>query len=258
MAPMASALELREVTKDYPAPRRLAQWLRAPWRRASVRALDGVSLQVRPGEIVALLGPNGSGKTTCVKLLAGMLLPTAGSALVAGVDAARDTERAQAQVGWVVADERSFEWRLSVRENLRFFAALHGVGGRVRADRIVMLAERLGIADLLDRPFRVLSAGQRARVAIARGLLHAPGALLLDEVTRTLDPGAAERLRRFVREELADGQGMGVLLTTHDLAEARALADRVVVLVDGTVRATGGWDEVEPALDRAFFSREAA
>jgi len=258
MAAMAPALELREVIKDYPARRTLGEWLRAPLRRSTRRALDRVSFAVAPGEIVALLGPNGSGKTTCVKLLAGMLLPGSGTARAGGIDLSAETERAQAQVGYVVADERSFEWRLTPRQNLRFFGALHGLGGAPLAARIDELGARLGIDGLLDRPFRTLSAGQKARVAIARGLLHRPGALLLDEVTRTLDPGAAERLRRFVREELVARDGLAVLLTTHDLHEARALASRVVVLVDGQVRADGAWSEVEAALERAYFAEEAA
>jgi len=256
MAPMQPALALDGVTKDYPAPRSLAQWLRAPFRPARTRALDGVTFAVAPGEIVALLGPNGSGKTTCVKLLAGMLRPTAGAAFAGGIDVAAETARAQAQVGWVVADERSFEWRLGARENLRFFGALHGLSGAALEARIHELAERLGLARILDRPFRTLSAGQRARVAIARGLLHRPRALLLDEVTRTLDPGAAARLRAFVQRELVEREGLGVLLATHDLHEARALASRVVLLVEGRVRAAGDWSRIEPALERTFFAED--
>ena len=258
MAQMTPALELHEVTKDYPAARPLAAWLRAPFSRSARRALDRVSFAVAPGEIVALLGPNGSGKTTCVKLLAGALRPTAGAARVCGIDTAARTERAQAQVGYVIADERSFEWRLTARQNLAFFGALHGLASARCDARIDEVADRLAIGALLDRPFRTLSAGQKARVAIARGLLHRPRALLLDEVTRTLDPGAAARLRRFVRDELVDRDGLGVLLTTHDLHEARALATRVVVLVGGAIRGDGPWPEVEPALEQAFFGEEAA
>ncbi|WP_373044602.1 ABC transporter ATP-binding protein [Vulgatibacter sp.] len=253
---MHPALQLSDASKDYPAPRSFAAWLRSPLRTPSVLALDRVSFEVAPGEVVALLGPNGSGKTTCVKLLAGMLRPTHGHARVCGVDTAQATEAAQARVGYVVADERSFEWRLSARQNLAFFGALHGIARRPLADRIDELGDRLGLRLLLDRPFRTLSAGQKARVAIARGLLHRPAALLLDEVTRTLDPGAADRLRRFVREELVERDGLGVLLTTHDLHEARALASRVVVLLDGRVRAGGSWSEVEPALHAAFFAAD--
>ncbi len=254
---MAPALELVDVVKDYPAPRRLRELLAAPFRRKRKRALDGVSFAVEPGEVVALLGPNGSGKTTCVKLLAGLVRPTAGAALVGGIDAAADPLRAQAGLGYVTGDERSFYWRLDFRENLRFFAALQGLHGREGLARIDELAELLDLRGLARKPFRTLSSGQRARVAIARGLLHRPQALLLDEVTRTLDPGAAERLRRLVVEELAGRDRMGVLLTTHDLHEARAMASRVVLLVDGRVRARGRWAEVDGAIDRTFFAEGA-
>ncbi len=255
---MQPALELHEVSKDYPTQRSLGAWLRAPFARPRQRALERVSLAVAPGEVVALLGPNGSGKTTCVKILAGALRPNGGHARVCGIDTAAQTERAQAQVGYVIADERSFEWRITARQNLAFFGALHGLGGDTLAARIAEVADRLAIRALLDKPFRTLSAGQKARVAIARGLLHRPRALLLDEVTRTLDPGAAARLRRFVRDDLVARDGLGVLLTTHDLHEARALATRVVVLVGGIVRADGSWEDVQPALERAFFAEEEA
>lgn len=257
MAPMPAVLALDGVVKDYPARRSPREILASPFRRKLRRAVDCVSLEVQAGEIVALLGPNGSGKTTCVKLLAGLVRPTAGRAFVCGIDTAARPEEAQAQVGYVVSDERSFEWRLDARENLRFFGALHGLAGRVLDRRIEELAERLRISDQLRLPFRTLSSGQKARVAIARGLLHRPKALLLDEVTRTLDPGAAERLRRFVREELVDRDGLGVLLTTHDLHEARALSDSVALLVNGTLRATGSFDELEAPMHDAFFEEAA-
>jgi ABC-type multidrug transport system ATPase subunit len=254
---MAPALELVDAVKDYPAPRRFREFWASPFRRKRKRALDGVSFAVEPGEVVVLLGPNGSGKTTTVKLLAGLVRPSSGAALVAGIDAAVAPERAQAQIGYVTGDERSFYWRLDYRENLRFFAALQGLHGRAGQERIDEVAAALDLRGLERKPFRTLSSGQRARVAIARGLLHRPRALLLDEVTRTLDPGAAERLRRLVVDDLAGRERLGVLLTTHDLHEARAMASRVVLLVDGRVRARGRWDEVEGAIDRTFFAEEA-
>lgn len=253
---MAPALELSDAIKDYPAPRRFGEYLRAPFRRPMRRALDRVSITVEPGEVLGLLGPNGSGKTTCVKLLAGLVRCTSGRALIDGIDTAAHPTRAQARLGYVTGDERSFYWRLDYRENLRFFAALQELHGRAAQTRIDELAATLGLSGLERKPFRTLSSGQRARVAIARGLLHRPRALLLDEVTRTLDPGAAERLRRLVVEELAGGQRIGVLLTTHDLHEARAVASRVALLVEGRVRAAGSWQEVEGAIDRTFFTEE--
>jgi ABC-2 type transport system ATP-binding protein len=250
------ALALDRAVKDYPAPRRLRDAWRSPFRRPKKRALDDVSLAVAPGEVVALCGPNGSGKTTCVKLLAGLVRCTAGAARVDGIDAAAHPLRAQARLGYVTGDERSFYWRLDYRENLRFFAACQGLFGPAALARIDELAAVLRIEGLAQKPFRTLSSGQRARVAIARGLLHRPRALLLDEVTRTLDPGAAERLRRLVVEDLAGRERIGVLLATHDLHEARAVADRVALLVEGRLRAVGRWAEVEAALDRTFFAED--
>lgn len=254
---MTPALELVDAVKDYPAPRRFREALAAPFRRPKKRALDGVSFAVAPGEVMVLLGPNGSGKTTCVKLLAGLVRCTGGAALVDGIDVADRPLPAQARLGYVTGDERSFYWRLDFRENLRFFAALHGLHGATATARIEELVTVLGLAGLERKPFRTLSSGQRARVAIARGLLHRPRALLLDEVTRTLDPGAAERLRHLVVDDLARRERLGVLLTTHDLHEARAVASRVALLVAGRLRAAGAWDDVEGAIDRTFFAEEA-
>lgn len=252
MRAMVPAIELDEVVKDYPVGRGLGEVLRAPFARPWRRVLHGVSLTVRPGEVQVLLGPNGSGKSTCLLLLAGLVRPTAGHARVNGVDTAASPVEAQRGIGHVNADDRGFYWRLDARENLRFFAALHGLHGDASEARLAELVDPLGLDRLLSSPFRALSAGQRARVALARGLLHRPRTLLLDEVTRSLDPGAAARLRRLV-VRLAGEQGIGVLFTTHDLAEAEAIATRVALLVEGRIVANGDFADVRPAIDRTFF-----
>lgn len=253
---MVPAIELDAVVKDYPVGRGLGEALRAPFTRPWRRVLHGVSLTVQPGEVQVLLGPNGSGKSTCLLLLAGLVRPTAGHARVNGIDTAAEPVRAQRGIGHVNCDDRGFYWRLDVRENLRFFAALRGLHGAEFADRLTDLVGPLGLDKLLDAPFRNLSAGQRARVALARGLLHGPRTLLLDEVTRSLDPGAAVRLRRLVVEELAGKRGIGVLFTTHDLPEAETIATRVALLVDGRIVADGSYASVRPAIDETFFAGE--
>ncbi|MFW5878563.1 MAG: ABC transporter ATP-binding protein, partial [Myxococcota bacterium] len=225
-----AAVELRDVSKVFRGPRSLREALRHPFGRREVKALSKVGFVASEGEIVGIIGPNGAGKTTLVKILAGLVLADSGEAKVMG--AAAGSDRARSLVGLVTAEERSFFWRISARENLRFFASLHGLRKRAAHHRIEDLARRLEIEEVLDRPVRELSSGNRGRLALARGMLHGPRVLLLDEVARALDPGAARRLRRLLRE-LADETGIAILYAIHDLPEVRRLCDRVVLLDEG-------------------------
>lgn len=251
-----AAVLLEALGKTYPAKRGVKAFLRRPFRKERTAALESVSFAIESGEAVAVLGPNGAGKTTLLKVLGGVVRPSAGRALVMGHDVARDPRPARIAVGLVTADERSFYQRLTARENLRFFAGLHGMRRAEREARIDELAVELRIDGLLKKTFNTLSSGQKARLAIARGLLHRPRVLLLDEVTRALDPGAAARLRAMVIDELVKKKGLATLLATHDLAEARAACERVILLEKGKVKADGRWPEVEGALSRTFFGEE--
>lgn len=246
---MTPAIEVRRLAKEFWGPRRLGAWLRG-CRRPVIRALYGVDLALFRGEVVALVGPNGAGKTTLLKSLSGLLVPSAGTVFLNGEPAS--TEALRRRVGYVLAEERSFFWRLNVQDNLRFFLALHGQYGRRGAARLREVKERLALDDLMTRRFMDLSLGQKQRVAVARGLLSDPGVLLFDEATRSLDPGQAERVRRLVREHLVRDEHRAVLFATHDLGEARAISDRVVLLDGGTITGRGAFEDLRPRLERAF------
>jgi ABC-2 type transport system ATP-binding protein len=251
------AIDVRGLTKSWKGRRRERELL-MPWRRpAPSEALRGVELMVAPGELVTLVGPNGAGKTTLLKILATLVTPSAGSARVFGEDVVRHAAAARRRVGYVLADERSFYWRLSCRDNLRFFAALQGIRGRAAQSRIEELAALVGLSDHLPRDFQDLSTGQRQRLAIARGLLADPPVLLFDEATRSLDPGRALRLRRIIKEILVRRANKAVLFATHDLDEARDLADRVVLMLKGRVAAEGRYPDLEPRLVEVFASEAA-
>ncbi len=252
----AVALAVRGLEKSFAARRNLRELLRPFGPRRRTVALAGVSLSVRPGELVALLGPNGAGKTTLMKIVAGLVTADAGEVEVDGLDLRREQDRARARVGYVLTEERSFFWRLDVAANLRFFAALAGLSAVEAEQRIRSLAALLGLDEHLGREFSALSAGQRQRVAIARGLLVDPPVVLFDEATRALDPGRAERLRRLVREVLVARGRKAVLFATHDLGEAEALSDRVILMAQGRIAAEGPYREVEPAV-RELFREEA-
>jgi len=193
-----------------------------------LRAVDGITFTVEEGEIFGLLGPNGAGKTTAIRLLTGQLRPTAGSARVAGCDAANERKRLKPQVGVVFEQQNLYE-RLSGRENLVFSARLYGVGGW----RVDEMLEQVGLHERAGDRIQQYSNGMKQRLLIARALLHRPRVLFLDEPTKGLDPTVAREIRRLVAG-LAD-QGVTVFLTTHYMEEADQLCRRVAFLNQGRI-----------------------
>jgi ABC-2 type transport system ATP-binding protein len=241
---MSLAIEVAGIEKTFIKKRSIGELLRHPFRRAErIRALAGVDLGVHEGEIFGILGPNGAGKTTLLKILSCLVLPDEGHALVGGVNTLREN-RVKPMIGLVHADERSFYWRLTARENLRFFARLYNLEGRRIASRIDELLERVEMMEEADRPFSGYSSGMKQRIAIARALLHDPPILFMDEPTRSLDPAAALALRGFIQDKLHERDKKTILLATHNLREAETMADRVAILVKGKVREVGTVDQV--------------
>ncbi len=234
--PEPLAIFVQEVSKSFPRRRPFAELLRYPFRRPErVQALSDVSLEMRRGEILGLLGPNGAGKTTLLKTLCGLVLPESGRAEVLGIPVS--SSRLSRVLGLVHGEERSFYWRLTARENLGFFARLHGMTRARRSDVIEALLDKVDLARDADRRFGDFSSGMRQRLAFARALLADPPVLLMDEPTRSLDPVSAERLRRWIVEQLHARDGKTILIATHNLREAELLCERVVILSEGRVRA---------------------
>ena len=247
---MDYAIEAHGLVKRFPRAQGWRDLVRLlpQWRdRQTITALEGVDLAVRRGEVFGLIGPNGAGKTTLIKVLCALILPTAGHARVNGHDLSQ--ERAiKASVGLVAGDERSFYWRLSGRDNLIFFGRLHGLGRRQAAERAEELLVQVGLTEVADRRFQTYSTGMRQRLAIARGMLHAPSILFMDEPTRSLDPTATRRMHALIREELVGRRGMTAFLATHQLDEATVLCDRVAILDRGRVRTCGTLAELRGVL----------
>ena len=222
---MSKAIETFDLTKRFPAQNR--QWNLL--RRSSgedVLAVDSVTLSVERGELFGLLGPNGAGKTTLIKLLCTLVVPTSGEALVDGFNLA-DGESIRRHVGLVTGEERSFYWRLSGRENLKFYASLYDLTPSETESRVRQLSGLLELGEFLDLRFDRCSRGMKQRLALARGLLHDAEILFLDEPTKSLDPAAASRLRETIAD-LAHSQGHTVVLVTHQLSEAEELCDRIM------------------------------
>jgi ABC-2 type transport system ATP-binding protein len=199
-------------------------------------ALAGVSMEVREREIFGVLGPNGGGKSTLFKVLSTMLGPTRGWARVAGFDVEREATEVRRRIG-VVFQSQSLDRKLTVEENLRGQGHLYGLWGARLTERMEEVMRRLGLGERRRELVEALSGGLRRRVEIAKGLLHRPAVLLMDEPSAGLDPGARRELWRYVAE-LRGTQGVTVLLTTHLLEEAEG-CDRLALLHEGKLVAAG-------------------
>lgn len=202
-------------------------------RTKEVVAVDDLSFDVRPGELFGLLGPNGAGKTTTVKMLTTLLIPTSGSARILGHDVVKEASAIRPRIGFIFGGERGLYWRLSAKDNLRYFADLYHVDPDIAKRRIAELLELVGLAGREQEKVEGYSRGMRQRLHIARTLLHDPQVLFLDEPTMGLDPVGARELRSVIRNFLA--QEKTILLTTHYMFEADELCQRVAVINHGRI-----------------------
>ncbi len=199
-------------------------------------ALNGVTFQVRPAELFGLLGPNGSGKTTLFRILSTLMLPTGGRAVIAGHDAANDPNAVRRHIG-VVFQAQSIDLKLSAYENLRHQGHLYGLHGSTLKSRIREMLSRVALADRANERAETFSGGLQRRLELAKGLLHRPSVLLLDEPTTGLDPGARRDLWQYLKI-LRDQEGVSVLVTTHLMEEAEG-CDRLAIFNEGRMVALG-------------------
>ena len=201
-------------------------------RFGDATAVAGIDLVVRAGEVVGLLGPNGAGKTTTLRMLAGILPPTAGRVLVAGLDLAEHPLDAKPRIGFLSGDTQLYQ-RLTPREVLRYFGRLYLVEEARLSRRIDELVRDLEMDAFASRPCGTLSAGQKQRANIARAFLHEPELLILDEPTNALDVVSGRFIVEWIRRERAAGRA--ILLSTHVMSEAEYLCDRIVLLHEGRI-----------------------
>jgi len=230
------AILAENLVKRYPVFRGFKDLVLRPFDRRTTTALDGLDLVVEPGRVFCLLGPNGAGKTTLIKVLSTLVLPDGGRAAVDGHDVEREPVLVKRAIGYALADERGFYWRLTGRQNLEFFGALHGLRGAAGAGRVDEVLRLTGLEAAADTRFNAYSTGMRQMLAFARALLADTGVLLVDEPTRSLDPRAADRVRNFLRRDLVEAGGKTVFWATHDLSEAASYAHEVAIITRGRVR----------------------
>ena len=218
-------------------------------------ALDHLSFSVAPAQIFGLLGPNGSGKTTLFRILSTLMIPSGGVATIRGFDVAKDPAQVRQQTG-IVFQARSLDIKLTVEENLRHAGHLYGLSGKNLRARIADVLQRVALTDRAKEYVETLSGGMQRRVELAKGLIHSPAVLLLDEPTTGLDPGARLDLWQYLRM-LRDEEGVTVLVTTHMMEEAE-YCDRLAILSEGKLVALGSPEELKSTIggDVVLFETE--
>lgn len=225
-------------------------------RFKDVQAVDHLTCEFRDGEITALLGPNGSGKTTTLRMLYGLLPPDHGRVCIDTIELARDPLEARRRLG-VVPDSRGLYERLTSRENLRYFGRLQGLDEAAIEHNIEQLCRDMDLHDIIDRRTAGFSQGQRVKIAIARAMLATPQNLVLDEASNGLDVMSTRSLRDFLRRQRDEGRC--IVFSSHVMQEVAALCDRVVIIAAGRVISTGTPAELllqtgKANLEEAFIS----
>lgn len=215
--------------------------------------LQNINFKIKSGTILAVVGPNGAGKTTLLKILATLITPSAGNALVCGEDVNINPLTVKKMIGFVSSEERSFFWRLSGRQNLNFFAALHKIDKTESNNKIDALLRAVGLGEKGHVRFREYSTGMKQALGISRGMLHDPLVLLMDEPTRSLSPDVASTIRELINHKVRH-EGKTVLISSHNLKEVEDMADRIAIIHQGAIKAIGTLSELRT---HAGFSQPA-
>lgn len=231
-----SLIELDSVERTFVVRRKVGRFRRA---RTTVNAVDGISLTVDRGEVVGYIGPNGAGKSTTIKMLTGILVPSAGSVRVAGVDPSKQRVRLARRIGVVFGQRTTLWWDLPLRDSFGLLRRIYRIPDDRYHANLAKYVDALELGPLLDVPVRQLSLGQRMRGDITAALLHDPDVVYLDEPTIGLDVVSKAKVREFLRE-LNEERGTTILLTTHDLTDIEQLCSRVMVIDHGRLVYDGG------------------
>ena len=224
-------IEVQGLAKTFTVRRKAGRWRR---RREEVHAVSGIDLHIERGAMVGYIGPNGAGKSTTIKMLTGILVPTAGRVRVDGLEPSRQRTELAGRIGVVFGQRSQLWWDLPLRDSFDLLRHVYRVPAARHAENLDRFAAGLDLGPLLDVPVRQLSLGQRMRGELTAALLHDPAILLLDEPTIGLDVVSKEAVREFLLAVNRE-QGTTVLLTTHDLADVERLCERLVIIDHGTL-----------------------
>lgn len=250
-------VSLRGITKIYRPTPRIMRLLVRTTIYSDVLALDGVDLDLAAGSTLAVVGPNGAGKTTIFRIITGLTTPTSGSVHVLGNDAVSQALEVRRSIGFMPAEDRSLFMRMTCLENLLFHARLQHVPRAEMRSRCLDTLDQVGLAGQARNSVFALSAGMRARLQLARALLHRPKLLILDEPTGAVDPVGAHELIELVQTMVRD-LGLAALISSHRLEEIEALGSNVVLLDHGRLRYHGSLDDLRAHWQRPFVELEFA
>lgn len=241
---MENAVEVKDLKKYFISKKKK---LFKKTEKKEFKAVDGVTFEIRKGEIFGLLGPNGAGKTTTIKMITGLLSPTAGSVCVMGLDVDKKPLEALKNLGTVLAGDRSIYWKLTARENLEYFAALYGCDSKEAKRRTNEILKKLQLEEKADELVEKFSTGMKQKVALGKALIPNAPVVLLDEPTLGLDPQSALNLRELILEIKREGRT--VLLTTHYMEEADFLCDRIAIIDGGKIIALDTPENLKSSLN---------
>lgn len=243
-AGQSSKISVRSLSKHFVQERGLRDILQGH-TSPPVVAVQDVSFDIANGEVFGLVGPNGAGKTTLLRMLSTLLVPTSGSATIAGLDVVDNARQVRQQIGMVASNERSFFWRLTGMQNLHFFADLYHLDKRDTSRWIGELLELLDLTPVANERFDSYSTGTKQRFAIARGLLHRPQVLFMDEPTKGVDPKSSAGIISLIRERIVNHARQTVIITTHNLREIEQLCQRTLIMEQGRVAYLGTTSELK-------------
>lgn len=241
---MSYIVETVNLCKNFPVAKRYRDLFLHPFSHQETTAIEDVNISVKDGEVFGVLGPNGSGKTTLIKILSTLILPTKGTAFVDGLDVTTQESKIKQKIGYVVSDERSFFWRLTGNQNLRFFCSLNNISASKAETRIKELVTLMGLEDDINKVFQNYSSGSKQKLAFARGLLTNPEIIFLDEPTKSLDPIVAQSLRCFIKNVLVKQSGKTVLIATNNMQEAEEVCERIAIIHKGKIKQCGTIEEI--------------
>ncbi|MBU4305382.1 MAG: ABC transporter ATP-binding protein [Candidatus Omnitrophica bacterium] len=242
-------LKVKNISKQFiPALPLSARLINLHRKNSPVTALKDISFSLEKGSILGILGPNGAGKTTLLKIISTIILADKGTVRVDNYSPGRDDEKIKSITGLMSNEERSFYWRLTGRQNLEFFAAMHGLDKRNAESRLKEYFTKFKIT-YQDKRFDSYSSGMKRIFSLIKTILHDPRLVLLDEPTKSLDYNTSLKLRNFIRELSAAGKA--VLLATHNIQEAEELCDSFLIIYQGKTRAIGALDELRKGMNNS-------